>query len=89
MMAPFKKSVLTSAIFLAGTAGSHLTLAQSSTTSLMLEEVLVTAQKREESLQEVPISITALSESDLERRGVQNVGDLINAIPNMGGYEAP
>ena len=89
MMAPFKKSILTSAIFLAGTVGSHFTLAQSSTTSLMLEEVLVTAQKREESLQDVPISITALSESDLERRGVQNVGDLINAIPNMGGYEAP
>ena len=89
MMAPFKKSVLTSAIVLAGTAGSQLAVAQSGTTSLMLEEVVVTAQKREETVQDVPISITALSETDLERRGVQNVGDLINAVPNMGGYEAP
>jgi iron complex outermembrane receptor protein len=89
MMAPFKKSVLTSAIVLAGTAGSQLALAQGSTTSLVLEEVVVTAQKREETVQDVPISITAMSATDLERRGVQNVGDLINAIPNMGGYEAP
>jgi hypothetical protein len=34
--------------------------------------MVVTAQKREENLQAVPISISALSATDIERRGVQN-----------------
>ena len=55
----------------------------------MLEEVVVTAQKRAEDSQDVPISISALSETDLERRGVVNAGDLISTLPNMTGYEAP
>ena len=89
MKIPFKKCLLATSVALGGAAYNQAVLAQSSTTSLMLEEVLVTAQKREEGVQDVPISITALSEVDLERRGVQNVGDLINAVPNVGGYEAP
>jgi iron complex outermembrane recepter protein len=89
MSIPFKKSALISAIVLASTANTQLVVAQSDASSFVIEEVVVTAQKREESVQDVPISITAMSETDLERRGVQNVGDLINTIPNMGGYEAP
>ena len=89
MSVPHTRNLLLSAIILAGTSSSQLVQAQAGATSLVLEEVVVTAQKREETAQDVPISITALSESDLERRGVQNVGDMINTIPNMGGYEAP
>ena len=89
MMIPSKKSVLVSALVLAGAANSPLVLAQSKVTSLALEEVVVTAQKRAEDSQDVPISISALSETDLERRGVLNAGDLISTLPNMTGYEAP
>jgi iron complex outermembrane recepter protein len=64
-------------------------MAQSSATNLVLEEVLVTAQKRTESVQDVPISISTLSASDIERRGVQNTQDLIGTIPNMGGFQPP
>ena len=64
-------------------------LAQSKVTSLALEEVVVTAQKRAEDSQDVPISISALSETDLERRGVLNAGDLISTLPNMTGYGRP
>ena len=35
-----------------------------------IEEIVVTAQKRTESVQDVPISITALSGDDLARRGL-------------------
>ena len=35
-----------------------------------LEEVVVTARKKTESLQDVPISVSALRESDLEEKGV-------------------
>ncbi len=56
---------------------------------LGLEEMVVTAQKREENLQAVPISISALSATDIERRGVQNSADLVSAMPNMGGFISP
>ena len=41
-----------------------------------LEEVTVTATKREESLQDVPIAVTAVSELQLERAGVKDIRDL-------------
>ena len=93
MIIPFKKSALVSALVLAGAVNSPLVLAQdkpkSQVTNLALEEVVVTAQKRAEDSQDVPISISALSETDLERRGVLNAGDLISTLPNMTGFEAP
>ena len=51
------------------------------TSVIALEEVLVTAQKRTESLQDTPIALDAFSESDLEREGINNVGDLANNVP--------
>jgi iron complex outermembrane receptor protein len=45
-----------------------------------IEELVVTAQKREESLQEVPISITAISSEELEVLGVRGLGDLIDGV---------
>ncbi len=56
---------------------------------LVLEEVVVTAQKRVESIQDVPMSISALSSSAIERKGFTNAGDLIGSVPNMHGFEAP
>ena len=57
--------------------------------SFALEEVVVTAQKREESLQDAALSITALSETMIEQRGIFNSQDLIGEIPGIGGYESP
>lgn len=54
-----------------------------------LEEIVVTAQRREESLQESPVSVTALSADAVERRGIRNVEDLIGTIPGVSGFEAP
>ena len=48
-----------------------------------LEEVVVTAQKRAERLQDVPISISAITGSQLENRGIQNVADLSAMAPNL------
>ena len=49
----------------------------------VIEEVVVTAQRTEESLQDVPISITALSGEMLEDRGMVNPSDLQRAAPNV------
>jgi iron complex outermembrane receptor protein len=51
--------------------------------SLSLEEVLVTAEKREESLQETPISILAFSAEKLARFGVTDLGDISGLAPNV------
>src|SRR5437879_366089 len=48
-----------------------------------LEEVLVTATKRTESVQDVPLSITAISAIQLESKGVEQFFDYGTAIPNL------
>jgi len=52
--------------------------------ALGLEEVMVTAQKRSESLQEVPISIDAFTGDDLNELGVQSAHEILRLIPNAG-----
>ncbi|MBT6410803.1 MAG: TonB-dependent receptor [Betaproteobacteria bacterium] len=48
-----------------------------------LEVITVTAQKRAESLQDIPISMTALSSADLLNSGVNNVTDLRILVPGL------
>lgn len=48
-----------------------------------IEEITVTAQKREESLQETPLSITALTPAALEQQGAINLTDLGGVVPNL------
>lgn len=52
-------------------------------TPVVLEEVVVTAQKRESSLQETPISIAAFSDADIEKFGITNLHDMTYAVPNL------
>ncbi|MGD9597688.1 MAG: TonB-dependent receptor [Steroidobacteraceae bacterium] len=48
-----------------------------------IQEVIVTAQKREESLQETPIAITAFTSRDLDAQRVTNTLDLLNKVPSL------
>ena len=48
-----------------------------------LEEIIVTARKREESLQDVGLSLSALSKTDLDRRFDIDLQTLQNASPNL------
>jgi iron complex outermembrane recepter protein len=57
--------------------------AQEATSSGTLEEVVVTAQKRTESLQNVPLSITALGTQQLQDLHVQNFDDYIQYLPSV------
>ena len=57
-----------------------------------LGEIIVTARRREESLQRVPVSITLLSAEDIQARSVSNMLELSNFIPNVvaaGGGTGP
>lgn len=46
-------------------------------------DIVVTAQRREQRLQDTPVSITALSASALESRGIDNLQDVSNFAPNL------
>ncbi len=48
-----------------------------------LEEITVTARKREEKLQETPISITAFSANGLEERAITRIDEIANSVPNL------
>ena len=48
-----------------------------------IEEILVTAQKRSESLQEVPIAISVFSSDSIDQTGVMELRDLTEYIPNV------
>jgi iron complex outermembrane recepter protein len=48
-----------------------------------IEEIVVTAQRREESLSKVPISISAFSDSDLKKAGITDMEDLSRATPGF------
>ena len=49
----------------------------------MLEEIIVTARKREESLQNVPTSVSVLSSEDLDARGAANIDAVGQIAPNV------
>jgi len=84
-----KKQLALAVVGATAVLASGASFGQGSATNLVIEEVVVTAQKRTEEAQDVPISISTLSESDLERRGVSNAADLVGTIPNMGGFQPP
>jgi outer membrane receptor protein involved in Fe transport len=48
-----------------------------------LEEIIVTAQKRAESLQDVPMSMSAISGERIEEAGMQSLADMSEFIPNF------
>ncbi|MBW8808785.1 MAG: TonB-dependent receptor [Lysobacter sp.] len=53
-----------------------------------LESVTVTARKREETLQDVPIAVSAFTASALFEQNVRNLGDLQGKVPSLQVYAA-
>ncbi|MGB3712521.1 MAG: TonB-dependent receptor [Erythrobacter sp.] len=50
-----------------------------------LDTIIVTAQRREESVQNVPIAISAFDDRELERRGVSEALQIAQFVPNLVG----
>jgi len=73
----FKRGILATAV-LAVSVGHGISFAQESA----LEEILVTAQQREASLQDVPIAISAFSEADIQKNMFRDVTDFVARTPN-------
>jgi iron complex outermembrane receptor protein len=49
----------------------------------VLEEVIVTAQKRSESVQDIPLAVTALSSDMLDERGITDIASMVSSVPGM------
>jgi iron complex outermembrane recepter protein len=67
-------------------SGLVLLVATVSTAALAeseIEEIVVTAQRRAESLQTVPIAITAVTAADLARNGIHDLGTLAGQVPGL------
>jgi len=75
-----QKSLLVTAVLCALSAESALA---------QLEEVIVTAERREASLQETPISIQVLSSEEIQSRGIKSAMDLVDQVAGVQGYAPP
>ena len=75
-----KAGVLVSIAIVTALSGAAAT-AQESTDALA--EVIVTARKQSESLQDVPLSVLAVSGEDLEKARITSIGDIANAVPGL------
>ena len=80
----FLASSSAASLALAASGMASSAMAQAETDSATgIEEIIVTAQKRNESAQDVPISITAISAEGLKRLGITNTNDLPMAVPGF------
>lgn len=68
---------------IAASAAAAPALSLAAESSSMLEEIVVTARKRVESLQETPIAISAFTADSLERQQIESTVDLDQVSPNL------
>lgn len=71
------------ALLLAGASLAALAASAAQAQQAVLEEVIVTAQRREQPLQDVPLSITAIGTQALEQRNYRTINDLSGMVPNL------
>lgn len=76
-----KKSQLSCAILAA--LASTPVLAQEESANAKIETIEVTATKRTESIQDVPVAVTALNGEALENRGIDSFQDYVEFLPNV------
>ena len=78
-----RSAVIMSLFGFIGTAVSGYDAHAQSAGDLALDEVIVTAQKREENLQDVPISISAVSGEQIDNLGIQDFLDFSDQVPGL------
>ena len=81
LMTANKKNALT--LFTCALLAPSFSFSQDTEAKMGLEEVIVTAQKRSQSLQDVPISVTALSGDQMDQIHATTLESLQGYIPNM------
>ena len=85
---PKPLSLAISAIFALPAGAAMAQEQQDSSEELLLEEVLVTARKRTESLQSIPESIQVISSKTIEQAGLRGMDDYVRYIPSLNIIQA-
>lgn len=76
-------SLLTAAVCMINTAA----YAVEKRPGLQLEEIVVTAQKREQNLQDVPIAVSAFTGEHIQNAVIKDIFDLQNSAPGLGSIQ--
>lgn len=79
---PSSRSLLSASIAAAALGMMPLSSAVADET-FTLEEIVVTAQKRAQSIQDVPISVSAITGSKIAESGINDLADMSASIPNL------
>ncbi len=87
-----RNRLLLSAIGLALASGLPVSaaLAQEAQEATVFEEVIVTATKREQSIYDVPVAVSAFTASTIEKQGITDLTDIGKFVPNLNvtGFSA-
>ena len=49
----------------------------------VIEEVIVTAQKRAQNVQDIPVAVTAIDAQSIEQLGIQSSADVVRIVPSL------
>jgi iron complex outermembrane receptor protein len=79
----YAMSPIAAAVAIAAFTWTHTAMAQDTDGNLRLEEVIITANKRAENLDIVPMSISVLSEEVLERNNVRDLDSILDLSPAL------
>src|SRR4029453_14123084 len=80
---PFASSLLGVTVLTLATFAGRAAAQQEVDRGATLEEIVVTAQKREQSINDVGMSITAVSGESLQARGIDSAADLVQVVPGF------
>ena len=81
--AVWPSGLIGTAIFVFATASAAQEAAPAEAAESGVEEIIVTATKRAQNIQDVPIAVTALTEVQLEREGIRDIRDLPSLSPSF------
>jgi iron complex outermembrane recepter protein len=87
-MTVFRKSLLSSVAFILAIGTPHVAFAQATSAEAAedaggISEIIVTAQRREENLQDVPISVSAFGAEEIAQKGLTDVSRLEGIVPGF------
>ena len=77
----FRRRLLAMTALVSASLAASAALAQDAGNTI--EELVVTAEKREQSLQDVPVAVSAFTDDTRERVGINSVQDLTNFTPGL------
>ncbi len=84
----FKPSAISNIVALSLALSAPMSLAQETEQQGRLETITVTAQKRAQNLQEVPVSVTAFTGDEMAEAVIKDMYDLQTNVPGLGAFQS-